>query len=98
MEPTYQEGDHVLVDPRAFRDRGPRQGDVVLVRHPFRRDLELVKRVAHVGDDGRLTLRGDNPAHSTDSRTYGPVDPALVRGRVTQRFGPARPLRSVRLS
>jgi type IV secretory pathway protease TraF len=31
---------------------------------------------------GQVWLEGDNPFNSTDSRTYGPVPLALVRGVV----------------
>eukprot|EP00171_Calliarthron_tuberculosum_P006451 IDg6451t1 len=38
--------------------------------------------------DGHVWLEGDNAAQSTDSREYGPVPMALVRGRVVLRFWP----------
>lgn len=37
---------------------------------------------------GHVWLEGDNPSHSTDSREYGPVPMALVRGRILCRFWP----------
>jgi mitochondrial inner membrane protease subunit 1 len=37
---------------------------------------------------GHAWLEGDNPEHSTDSREYGPVPLALVRGRIVCRFWP----------
>ena len=37
---------------------------------------------------GHVWLQGDNPLNSTDSRTYGPVPAALVRGRVFCRVWP----------
>lgn len=37
---------------------------------------------------GHLWLEGDNPSHSTDSREYGPVPMALIRGRILCRFWP----------
>ena len=33
-------------------------------------------------------LMGDNRAHSTDSREYGPVNLEAIRGRVTRRLWP----------
>jgi hypothetical protein len=35
-----------------------------------------------------LTVRGDNPSASTDSRDFGPVPAASVRGRVVYRYAP----------
>lgn len=37
---------------------------------------------------GHVWLEGDNPSQSTDSREYGPVPMALVRGRILCRFWP----------
>lgn len=38
--------------------------------------------------DGYMWLEGDNQHNSTDSRNYGPVPLALLRGRVTARVWP----------
>jgi nickel-type superoxide dismutase maturation protease len=86
MRPTLSSGDHVLVDPGAYRSSPPRVGDVVLARHPFRRDVEMVKRVRDTLPGARFVLAGDNPAESTDSRTLGSVPLELIRGRVVLRF------------
>ncbi len=83
MVPVLNDGDHVLVDPHVG---ALAPGDLVQVRHPDRPELVMVKRVVAVLPDGRLDLRGDNPAASTDSRQFGPVAPDRVRGRVVWRF------------
>lgn len=86
MRPTLEPGDHVLVDPRAYRRRPPRIGDVVLARHPYRRGVEVVKRLGATLPDGRLLLAGDNPEESTDSRAFGAVPIDRLRGRVVLRL------------
>lgn len=83
MVPTLQDGDHVLVDPGALR---PTPGAVVWIRHPHRPDLTMVKRVHRVAPDGSLTVVGDNPGRSTDSRQFGALPPDLVLGTVVWRF------------
>jgi nickel-type superoxide dismutase maturation protease len=84
MLPTYREGDVVLVDPGAFRESPPKPGDVVLVAHPFRRSVKMIKRVDHVTADGRVFVVGDNREESTDSRSFGPLRPVQVIGRVSE--------------
>lgn len=79
MEPTLYDGEFVLVDASA----APTVGDVALAVHPDQPDLLVIKRVAELNDDGRYVLLGDNP-DGTDSRTWGPVDAAGIRGVVTQ--------------
>ena len=86
MRPVLEPGAHVLVDPRAYRTDPPVVGDVVVARHPFKKDVRVVKRVAAVLPDGRVALRGDNRAESTDSTTFGTVAPDRLLGRVTSRL------------
>jgi nickel-type superoxide dismutase maturation protease len=86
MLPVLKPGDVVLADPLAYRHSPPQPGDIVIARHPLRRDVTLIKRVSAVSEDGRCRLEGDNPAASTDSRTFGWVAAEQVRGRVTSRF------------
>jgi signal peptidase I len=103
MTPTLLPGDHLLVRPV----RRLRRGDMVVVRDPHAEGRWVVKRVAalpgqsvtvdgatlHAGDG--LIVLGDNPAQSTDSRSYGPVSPEDVHGRVWYRYAP--PARAGRL-
>lgn len=86
MFPLLQPGDEVLVDRRAYRNRRPHPGDIVVARHPFRKDVRLIKRVTAVLEDGRCRLEGDNTAESTDSRSLGLIPPSHILGRVTSRF------------
>ncbi len=87
MAPLLNPGDEILIDPRAYRRANPRQGDIVVARHPYRTDLRLVKRVAAVLENGHCVLEGDNPAESTDSRSFGALPPQRILGRVTSRLG-----------
>ena len=82
MEPTLRPGDEVLVDRRPARP-----GDVVLIRHPFRSDVELVKRVLRLEAQGCFVV-GDNPDphQSTDSRSFGAVPLERLLGRVVWRL------------
>jgi nickel-type superoxide dismutase maturation protease len=80
MLPALAPGDRLLV----LRAGRPRVGDVVAVRLTSR---TVVKRVAACGPDG-LTVLGDNPGASTDSRTLGPVARSTVRGRAFYRYAP----------
>ena len=84
MHPLLQHNDVVLVNPHT----APKAGNVVLTRHPLRRDVVLVKRLDHITEDGRLYLLGDNPSESesTDSRAYGSVNADLFLGRVVARL------------
>src|SRR5215510_241710 len=82
MEPALPDGSLVLVDPRAYRSRAPQAGEVVLARHPYVRELRLVKRVAAAPCQGRVALVGDQAEHSTDSRDFGAVALGDLMGRV----------------
>jgi nickel-type superoxide dismutase maturation protease len=85
MLPGLFPGDRVLVIPI----RRIRPGDVVAVRAPGTPDRLLVKRVAAVNKPaGTVTIVGDNPLASTDSRDFGPVPRSAVVGRAVYRYGP----------
>ena len=90
MSPALQPGDRLLVESVTYARRAPRRGEVVLAPDPRRPMRELIKRVAEVGRAG-IDLRGDHPAASTDSRSFGTVPAAAVRWRVALRYWP--PLR-----
>ena len=86
MYPTLLDGQEVLVDPRAYRRAPPAPGDVVLARHPFRRDVRILKRLTHQTPAGRWFLQGDNPdpLESTDSRSFGALLPNALLGKVVR--------------
>ncbi len=86
MLPVLEPGVEVLVDRDAYRAASPAPGDIVAARHPYRRDVTIVKRVEALEPDGSCRLKGDNPDASTDSRCFGIVRADRVLGRVTYRF------------
>lgn len=89
MAPGLLPGDWLLVDPPSRSlPAGQRLGQLVVVTDPRRPERLLVKRVGAVAADGRLHLQGDAAAASTDSRAFGPVVPASVRGRPWFRYWP----------
>lgn len=89
MNPTFHDGDLVLVDHRAFSKHPPRVGDIVAARPGDLHNKALVKRVAAVLIDG-LILLGDNPADSLDSRQLGPMLFDRLVGRVCGRVWPLK--------
>jgi nickel-type superoxide dismutase maturation protease len=86
MQPTLKPDTEILANPRAYRDTSPRQGDIVVAKHPYRTDIVIVKRVASVAEGGACRLRSDNPDAGTDSGAFGDVKPERILGRVTHRF------------
>lgn len=82
MLPLLQAGDLVLVDFKAYRDRPPQAGDLVVAQHPQKANLRLIKRVTLVFDESCF-LEGDNRLESTDSRSFGCVPFELLLGSVT---------------
>lgn len=94
MAPTLLPGDWAL----AVRPRRLTRGDVVVLEHPERPGVELVKRVVGVPDDlapdGRILqadeywVEGDDPPRSTDSRHFGPVARERVKAKVRLIYWP----------
>ena len=84
MLPLLAAGDEILLDPHVYRRRPPRIDEVVVARHPEQIDLQIVKRIVTVRQDGRCHLTGDNPDPTRNSASV--VSPDLILGQVTSRF------------
>lgn len=81
MWPTFRNGDvltFTLINASPLKS-----GDVVLLSHPFKPRIKMVKRVLRIEDNGDLFLTGDNPdpLASEDSHNFGPVPQRLVEAR-----------------
>jgi nickel-type superoxide dismutase maturation protease len=85
MRPTLEPGDRLLV----LAWRRIRAGDLVALPDPRQPTRTLVKRVGRV-DGASLTVLGDDPTVSTDSRSFGPVPRRTVLGRAVYRYAPSR--------
>ena len=79
MWPALCSGSIVRVDTSL---KTPAVGDIVVARHPFRRGLQIVKRVVARAEDGSLTLRGDNWIESEDSGALGSFPASALVGVV----------------
>jgi nickel-type superoxide dismutase maturation protease len=85
MRPALEPGDRLLVV--CWSRLKP--GDLVVLRDPESRSTMLVKRVSTIDPiNGDVTVRGDNPNVSRDSREFGPVPGALILGKVIYRYLP----------
>ena len=101
MEPALRSGDLVLVNERSYQSRAPQRGELVAARPAACGGKALVKRIAGVphdqlGVDGRrwqlaedqFFLLGDQPDHSRDSRSFGPVHRDELIGPIVRRVWP----------
>jgi signal peptidase I len=91
MQPTLADGDRLLVLRGPARLLGLRRGLLVVARPDALGGREVVKRIAGVvapTNERRFVLLGDNARWSTDSRAYGPVSGAEIRGRALLRYWP----------
>ncbi len=90
MEPSYHEGDRVLVNRLSYRRRAPAIGEVVVLHDPERDGHTLLKRIhtAITADevDPRYIVTGDNVNASRDSRAFGPVPGSAIIGPVVYRY------------
>ena len=82
MAPTLLPGDRLVVARLP-----PRAGDVVLATDQRDPSRELIKRVASIDRFG-VTMRGDNPAESTDGRAFGASPQEDVQWRALVRYWP----------
>ena len=84
MQPSLNPNDRVLV--KRWSPGHPLPLDqVVVIRHPQRPELRLIKRLMRC-ENSKFWLEGDNPAESTDSRQLGWFRPAQMIGVVVGRI------------
>ncbi len=80
MEPSFNEGDFVLVEKFSYLLSRPRENDVVVLRHPHNSKF-LLKRISKT-INGAVFVEGDNKTESEDSRQFGPVSKREIVGKV----------------
>ena len=79
MVPVLMPDDEVLVSPKAQVV----PGDIVVLQHPYRKDVTLIKGLKRIDDAGQLLVEGLNADESTDSRSFGAVPRGLLLGKAT---------------
>lgn len=84
MSPTIKNGETVLVDKDIEIIE---VGDIVLAKHPAELLSEIIKRVERITETGHYFLVGDNSGNSIDSRNFGAVTRACIKGKVVARLG-----------
>jgi len=82
MNPALKDGEIVLVD----REAEIEVGDIVVAKHPFEKNNEVVKRIASINERGHYFLIGDNLNDSQDSRHYGAVTRDYIKGKIIARI------------
>lgn len=97
MLPTLHPGERILFDRLAYLRSRPQVHDIVLVAHPLRPDLRMIKRLAGVPGDtidnqtlakGQYWVLGDNSTESSDSREFGPIHRQHLLARAWLRYWP----------
>ncbi len=84
MFPALNEGDLVLVNPFAALEIG----DIVVARHPFKRSVSIIKRIAEILSGERYILLSDNLEDSADSRSFGAIPAKDILGKAEARIKP----------
>ncbi len=101
MDPTFKNGDYLIVDEISYRFNEPRKGDVIVFHYPLDPSKYFIKRVVGLpgetitfnsqsvtlGDDEYFVM-GDNRPSSSDSRIWGPVKQEFLVGRTIVRLWP----------
>jgi len=81
MWPNFKDGEIFDYSPIDDNDIESLTGSVVVLNHPYKQGVKMVKRVKFV-ENGRLFIEGDNPDPnaSQDSHNFGLVKPDLLIG------------------
>lgn len=97
MEPTFQNGDYLIVDEISYRFQKPQRNDVIIFRYPLNPSQFFIKRISGLPGEAidGVTLKkdeyfvlGDNYFASSDSRSWGPLKSNFIVGRALVRLWP----------
>lgn len=101
MDPTFKDGDYLIVDEISYSTREPKKGEVIIFRYPKDPSKYFIKRIIGLpGDkvevagaqvtlkDGEYYVLGDNRDRSLDSRVWGAVPKKNIIGRAYLRLLP----------
>lgn len=96
MEPSYQDGEYLVIDQLSYRFREPKRGEVIVFRYPQDHTQFFIKRVVGLPgervrvSDGRITITSsaypggaeisEVEYLSPEVRTGGQVDMQLQAG------------------
>lgn len=94
MDPTLRDGQFLGIDLIGYEFTSPKKGDIVIVAYQGVPSLRFVKRITGMPGDtviykdrplklgpNQYFILGDNAAHSTDSRVFGPIERSQILGR-----------------
>ncbi len=101
MEPTFENGDYLIVDEFSYHFRAPKKGEVIVFRYPLDPSKFFIKRIEGVpgetvvigsakiilGEKEYFVL-GDNRSASSDSRVWGNLTEKFIVGRALVRLWP----------
>lgn len=101
MEPTFYNGNYLVIDEFSYHLRKPKKDEVVVFRYPKEPSKFFIKRIAGLPgetvtvqgqeiilDENEYYVLGDNRGASSDSRTWGPVREKFIIGRTLIRLWP----------
>ncbi len=81
MWPTLKPKDRVIVRPLNQHSELPPIGAIIVCIHPHQPSCRVIKRLSAVTDN-QLTILGDYPDASTDSRQWGSISRECLIGDV----------------
>lgn len=85
MEPTFREGERIFASSLPYVFKNPREGDIVVLLHPFRK-IFIIKRIKKNQRDGKYIVVSDNPLEGECSASFGVIKRTGILGKVLFKY------------
>ena len=86
MEPTFKDGDRVIINRITYLFARPKPSNIVALKHPKKRNKILLKKIKKVSSGDQFFVVGENKSDSEDSRYFGKINKGSIIGKFWFRY------------
>ncbi len=88
MDPTFQNGDYLIIDELSYHLSEPKRGDVIVFRYPQKPSLFFIKRIIGLPGEIIKSSNGRVTVYTKENQIGFPVDESYLPKEYSGSFSP----------